>query len=1278
MAAIYDKALKRKDFSGAGVWQDKLKQANSELDGHVKKDVDDNTTPSKSADTGKIVQLMSGDADRIVFLISGAYIIYGAPLEIIIASAFLYQLLGLSAFAGISVLIIITPLNRYFSRRTITIAEELLAARDKRMGLLNELIGAVKFIKFFAWEEKWIKRVQGLRETELKWVLKDRINDVMFSFLWACAPVMVSIIGLLTYTLSGNVLTVSKAFTAVALFSMLRIPLNNLPHWIVRVLEAGVSVTRISDFLGEDEVSDHVSTLNKASTNPGISPEDELIGIDNGSFKWNEPKRAQLNADRTQPAELTNGEPLVEPPAERESSRFELQSISVTFPSRELSVITGPTGSGKTALLLALLGEMTPSTDSTVVHLPKNTTQVDDHGLMNSVSYCAQTTWLEHQSIKENILFRSPYDKARYQQVLECCALNPDLAVFEDGDDTEIGARGVSLSGGQKARVALARAVYARTKHVLLDDVFAAVDSHTARFIFDHLFQGPLMANRTIILVTHHVNLVLPRIHYLIRMGPGGTVDRQGTIQDLRAQGVLEAVVRDFTSDTYASETIVEPQGVVDTSEIEGLTGANAIPKPDTVKPDIKRTKLIQAEVRATGNVKWSIYKTYLEASSWWTWTTFIPILIAIQGCNVAERIWLGVWGDAYDEASSIIAAVTTTARQSPDLTENAYFPSYDVASKMPMPMITNPSSLPSANAHPMFYIGVFSAIVLGAVLLNTTSSLIQSFGSYRASRRLFSRVLATVVQAPMRWFDTTPTGRILNRFSRDIETIDSSLGSSINSTTHYLATFAAGVLTVAVFLPQFLAPALLIGYLYYTLSIGYIRTGRDLRRMESNTHSPIFSAFGELLNGIVTIRAFSAERVFFDEMHSKIDLTTKMWYSLWMLNRYLSLHFDMIGALSVFLTTLFALLSSASPELVGVTITSAMAFTDSVYWACRQTTQLEMDLNSVERVVEYLDIPQEPPNIVESHRPPAYWPSSASLNPLVQVEDLEIRYAPELDPVLKGVSFTLKARERIGLLGRTGSGKSTLAMALLRFVEPSKGRITIDGVDVTTIGLQDLRSRLTIIPQDAVLFSGTIRDNLDPFQEHDDGTLRDALLRVQLVSDNTHQSGDRSSQASSARDNTDDRGISQGFGTVMGSEEQTTLITLNTRVSASGANFSHGQRQLVALARALLRQSTVIIMDEATSSIDFNTDATIQKTIREQFGNSLLITIAHRIRTVVDYDRLIIMDKGTIVEFDTPSNLIAKEGGLFREMCMKSGAFGELAEAIASASVGSPTALHK
>jgi len=441
---------------------------------------------------------------------------------------------------------------------------------------------------------------------------------------------------------------------------------------------------------------------------------------------------------------------------------------------------------------------------------------------------------------------------------------------------------------------------------------------------------------------------------------------------------------------------------------------------------------------------------------------------------------------------------------------------------------------------------------------------------------------------------------------------------------------------------------------------------------MESNSRSPIFSGFAELLDGIVTVRAFSAERRFLDSLFAKIDLTTQMWYTFWMTNRWLLLHYDFLGAISVLVTTLLALSGRVVAGYAGLTITSAMAFTNSIYWTCRFWTQLELDLNSVERVVEYLGLPQEPPAVIESNRPPAYWPSSSNTESMLVVDNLVVKYSPELPAVLHGLSFTLGGKERVGLLGRTGSGKSTLAMSLLRFVDPTDGTILIDGIDITKIGLRDLRTRLTFIPQDATLFTGTIRDNLDPFGEYTDADCLDVLARVQMVSYSTSASR-RSSRAPSIHESqgetasVPDVSDAGGSSTIItghngeGSEDERVVVTLDTKVSAGGVNFSQGQRQLLAMARALLRNSSVIIMDEATSSIDFKTDAKIQATIRDEFQNSLLLTVAHRLRTVIDYDRLIVLDQGRIVEFDTPYNLIKKEDGLFRNMCLNSGTFQEL-----------------
>ncbi|RPD61590.1 multidrug resistance-associated ABC transporter [Lentinus tigrinus ALCF2SS1-7] len=1294
MTAIYDKALKRKDFSGIvdkDAAEKKAKPPGAKEDAKADE-------PKAGADIGKIVNLMAGDANRISMTTSAMYFVYGAPFEILIASIFLYQLLGWSAFAGFVVLILSWPLNNFAARRSIRIQKGVSTARDKRMGVLNELISAVKFIKFFAWEDRWIQRVLDAREVEMQWMIKSRVNSVCFSLIWTCAPILVSVTSFFVYIARGNELTIGTAFTAIALYQMVRAPLNVIPAWIVQILQSKVALDRITTYLDEDEVDEQVSTIKKGRMPPSTETETGL-GIVNGTFKWNEVEEKKDDKDKGKGKDNgkingTNGSEAATSAADETETavddasvmsagfssaadhRFELRDINVMFPEAQLTLITGPTASGKTALLMALLGELT-TLEGRIV-MSKNPSKVDEHGLSQTISYAAQSPWLRHQSIKDNILFGYPYDEERYKAVVECCALQPDLDMLEDGDATEIGARGVSLSGGQKARVALARAVYAPSKYVLLDDPLSAVDSHTARFLFEKLLRGPLLANRTVILVTHHVELVLPGAHYLVRM-LDGRIDTQGTIKDLRASGVLDDIAQVEEIEAHKEEQTVLAEKEEENPNAEIDADANGA-QPGTVKEKKKPRKLIEEEHRETGSVKWHIYNTYLKASSYWTWGILFSLVILTQLLGVGEKVWIKIWGEAYGEGSTVPLehfsySYRAYAESQHVLDEGlAHFHQTTAVHAPAIPFTTMKIKFPPAQEHPYFYVGIYAAISLSSGLVNILAIITQYTGALRASRILFDKLLKTVVRATMRWHDVTPQGRMLNRFSKDVETVDSSLASTLQQVNSSLALFAVSMLTVIYVFPLFVFPAAILGYFYRRNAIAYLNTGRDIRRMESNTRSPIFANFSELLEGIVTVRAFSAEERFLNDLYTKIDLTTDMWYTFWMTNRWLLLTFDTLGATGILATTLFALSGYVNAGLAGICITSAMSFTNSVYWACRFWTALELDLNSVERVVEYLDLPQEPPAIIESNRPPAYWPSSTSQNKdsMLVVEDLTVKYAPDLPAVLHGVSFTLKAKERVGLLGRTGSGKSTLAMSILRFVDPAGGKIIIDGIDICSIGLHDLRSRITFIPQDATLFSGTLRENLDPFNEHTDAECLDVLYRVQMLTESQATSQRTSREVSRAATpvQPETSGRESTIASVSTSPteiEGKTVITLDTQVSPGGTNFSQGQRQLIAMARALLRRSAIIVLDEATSSIDFATDAKIQATIREEFNNSMLLTVAHRLRTVIDYDRLIVLDKGELAECDTPLNLIQKEGGIFRSMCLKSGTYAEL-EAAAKA----------
>ncbi|KAH7334355.1 hypothetical protein B0J17DRAFT_770708 [Rhizoctonia solani] len=1251
VASVYEKALKRKDVTGAV-------QKNQEKDvkGKGKEAKPDAPQDSSSADVGKIVSLIAADSERVSRFVSMGPFIYDAPLSIIIACTMLYNLMGWTAFAGYLAMLIALPINAVIIRRTSSFQRSVSAMRDRRMRAMNEAIQSIKFIKFSAWESRWINRVLDARSDELKWLRKLKVSFFFLGMMWDVVPIMISAISFSCFTLvAKKQLTVDIAFPCITVFGMLSQSLTALPmiaNWFVMCT---VALKRIEKYLAEEEVPEYVSSLLRDPRPPHDPPtpasKDKSgiftkIGSVFGVLSGFIGRVFVLLRLRKKPEET----PKDEQPEEEPEKPFELKDISVMFPEGVISLVSGPTGSGKSSLLAALLGEMDRVEGE--VHLPKEPTRLNEKtGLPTTISYCAQQPWLEHKSIKDNILFGSPYDKERYETTLNCCALLPDLAVLEDGDETEIGEKGVSLSGGQKARVALARAVYARTQVVLMDDVLSAVDAHTAELIVKRCFLGPLMKHRTVVLVTHHVDLVLPAVAWVIKLSEG-QIEAQGTVAQLRESGELSAI-RTGQKEIELTEEVVTIEG------IEDQTG----PKD----PNKTARKLVEDEKKSTGTVKFAVYHTYLSAASYWLFGLLVLYMLMDELSKLIQKFWIKYWSESY-------------------ATQDA--PAHITSGWIDW-------NLPPASHNVVPYLLIYIGIEAWISFINIIGQIPNIASTLRASRQLYERMLRSVMRSPSRFFDKTPSGRILNRFSKDIDTIDGGLQDFMIRVISQAIALSVAVSTIIYAVPFFIVPAFVIAYIHLWFARGYINASRDLRRIEANTRSPIVSSFSELVVGIVTVRAFGSEKSFLNNLYKRLDRTQAATHYYWMCNRWLLFRFDSLGALSVLIATAGTLIGGASAGLAGIVIVQAQAYVRGLYWGLRFWTELEQSLNSVERVQEYLDLPSEPPAIIESNRPPAAWPS-ATKGTLV-IEDLELKYSPELEPVLKGVSFETKPAERIGIVGRTGSGKSTLALALFRFVDPAGGKIILDGIDITTIGLEDLRSRLTLIPQDAVLFTGTIRENLDPFNEYTDAECIEALQRVHLRTTDSPGRSLATSRAASIKDGVTTpmiagivqpedatHDIDQKAVTVPEPEEPSsdsetlapvasvvpstpgggsgrTIFTLDTKVSEGGNNFSQGQRQLLSMARALLRKSSVIIMDESTASVDFETDAKIQTTIREEFNQSILLTIAHRLRTIIDNDRILVLNAGRVVEFDTPANLLKKPDGVFHEMCKKSGDYDEL-----------------
>ncbi|CAG8540389.1 15319_t:CDS:10 [Funneliformis mosseae] len=1198
----------------------------------------------QNATIGKITNLMAVDSNRISVFATWWNTVIDCPIELFVGLYFLYILLGSSCLYGLLIMIFTLPINHQTAKYYNKTQDKLMKVRDRRVDLMNEVLQGIRMIKFYAWERNWENRVLESRNAELKQLRNTFIHLTVFDFVWIVSPVLVTISSFYIYTkIQGHELTASVAFTSLSIFHELRFAFNVLPEVFTDGSQAYTSIKRIEKFLNEEEIKNKLEVDLEDGEN--VLGQESKVGFENATITWNQPKDS---------VDDTESEPL-----------FRMEKLNLEFPIGELSLICGPTGSGKTLILMSLLGET--HVISGEVYCPKSPTSPINSDLnpsnwilSNSVALVAQQAWLQNASIRSNIIFSLPYVEDRYAEVIRVCSLEKDLEILEDGDMTEIGEKGITLSGGQKQRVALARAVYSRAKNILMDDVLSAVDAHTAKHLMIECFSGTLMKGRTIILVTHHVRLCLKEASYLVTID-NGKVTVAGAVSELRSSGKLAAILEEadsrseFVKDSaeLAAENVVkddadklhvsESSANLSVGNVENEVNLGDVQKnkkkfSSTTKPKV----LVEEEARPTGAVRFRIYKTYVRANGHIIFWSLVAILYIItRTTQIMESWWLKVWSQANLEESGnsyisintshIIDNVTSISSLIPAMVSTYSFDRQgrSLSSRI-LPLNFNDDNDAQNDTHSIdYYLNIYILISLSSSIFGVARFTLLYYGSLRASRKLYKILLNQVLRAPLRFFDTTPVGRILNRFSKDFETIDSKL-------------------------IEFLIAAIIFCIIYLLVGSLYIKASRECKRLDSVTRSPLYSHFTETLIGISTIRAYGATKIFMQDMFDKIDSNHRAFFNMWLVNRWLSVRFSLTGTLVAFFAGIFLLyhIDSLDPGLVGISLSFALNFTEQIIWSIRRYSSMEMSLNAVERVCEFSELPQEAPAII-SPRPPAAWP----YNGKIKVENLEVKYAPDLEPVLHHISFNIKGSEKVGIVGRTGSGKSTIALSLFRFIEPSSGKILIDDIDINSIGVEDLRSRITIIPQDPILFTGTIRSNLDAFSQYDDLEIMSSLKRVHLIPSDSEQVAALDAVNTSSLGTINRRG-SRGSYT---HENINVFKNLDTPVSEGGRNFSQGQRQLLCLARALLRRNKVILMDEATASIDFDMDEKIQNMIRTEFTDCTIICIAHRLRTVIDYDRILVLDQGNIMEFDSPHNLVINHESLFYKMCQNSGEFDQL-----------------
>ncbi|KAF2879992.1 hypothetical protein ILUMI_26180, partial [Ignelater luminosus] len=845
-----------------------------------------------------------------------------------------------------------------------------------------------------------------------------------------------------------------------------------------------------------------------------------------------------------------------------------LKNITTEFEKGSLTAVVGSVGSGKSSLIAAILGEM----DKTF-------------GIVNtvgSVAYVAQQAWIQNATIKDNITFGRDFEKSKYKKIVEACALKPDFDMLSAGDQTEIGEKGINVSGGQKQRISLARAVYTDADIYLLDDPLSAVDSHVGKHIFEKVI-GPqgILKHTTRIFVTHSVTY-LPMVDKIIVL-KDGEISEAGTYQQLMdKKGAFSEFLQQYLNEANEKEDEESNNQLArknsDVSETGTDKANGSLPRKKSIAGDENKEnepeeKLIEAEKTETGSVKWKVYKYYFETIGIAVGLAVILLYIVAQAFNIGSNIWLSTWTTDKN--------VTSEKRD--------------------------------------LYLGVYGALGLAQVLFSFFGVLALFYGGLNGALLLHNLLLKNILKAPLNtFFDVTPIGRILNRFSQDIDTIDGSLPLLLRGFSNCFFGLLNTLFVISYTTPLFIAVILPIGVLYYLVQRYYVPTSRQLRRIEAVSRGPIYSHFSETIAGASAIRAFGVTHRFIKESESKVDSNQMCNYPSIIATRWLAVRLEMIGNLVILFASLFAVLGKdQDPGLVGLSIAYALQVTISLNLLVQFSSDIETNIVSVERIKEYGEISHEAPWELPNKAPPLTWPD----NGVVVFKDYGLRYRPGLDLVLKNINVSIKSGEKVGIVGRTGAGKSTLTLSLFRIIEAAQGEILIDGVNIAGIGLHALRSRLTIIPQDSVLFSGSLRMNLDPFEKYSDEEIWRALEQANL------------------KDFV--KGLTAG---------------LNHEITEGGENLSVGQRQLVCLSRALLRKTKVLILDEATAAVDLETDDLVQKTIRTEFKNCTILTIAHRLNTIIDSDKIIVLDKGCIAEFDSPGNLLLNKKSVFYSMARDAG----------------------
>ncbi|KAF6715600.1 Multidrug resistance-associated protein 4 [Oryzias melastigma] len=1095
--------------------------------------------------TGQIVNLLSNDVNRFDEITLNLHYLWVGPLQAVVILVFLWYEIGISCLAGVATIALMMPIQTWFGKLFGIFRSKTAVLTDSRIRIMNEVVSGIRIIKMYAWEKPLSALVTEVRRKEIRQILKSSyLRGLNMASFFASSKITV-FVTFTVYALLGNSITASRVFVTVSLYGTIKLTVTLFfPLAIEKLSETVVSISRIENFLILEEVERR-----------------------NMRLQLEEKKESSVELEKL----TCFWDKSLDSPC--------LQNISFQAKPQQLLAVIGPVGAGKSSLLSAILGE-----------LPRDTGTLQVRG---QLTYAAQQPWIFPGTIRSNVLFGRELNPRRYEKVLRACALKRDLELLPDGDLTLIGDRGATLSGGQKARINLARAVYQDADVYLLDDPLSAVDAEVAKHLFEQCICG-LLKNKCRILVTHQLQFLRTADQILVLRE--GHIMAQGTFKELQSSGLDVVAVLGQDEDPEHSRS-AEPEKASLHSQRTNFSHNSHCSHSSLLLSDnftdqlpVEPLRTVAEETRAEGNVGGHIYLKYFTAGCNPLGLVGIVLLsILAEVAYILQDWWLVYWSK--EEFSN--------------------------STDTPVSLEDGINVTRSDGFYRSFYLGMYSGLTAAAVVFGFIRSLVIFHSLVKSAQTLHNSMFAAVLRTHVRFFDVNPIGRVLNRFSKDIGQMDSMLPITFVDFYQLFLQNAGVVAVAASVIPLILVPVIPLLFFFLYLRRYYLHTSRDIKRLESTTRSPVFSHLSSSLQGLWTIRAFRAEERLRKVFDAHQDQHSEAWFLFLMISRWFALRLDSICSIFITLTTFGCIIFRDGLEAgqVGLVLTYAITLVGNFQWTVRQSAEVENMMTSVERVVEYTELESEAAWETQ-RRPPPDWPSQGT----VSFNRVNFSHSPDGPLVLRDISATFQPSEKVGVVGRTGAGKSSLISALFRLAEP-QGEIYIDGVLTSEIGLHDLRQKMSIIPQDPVLFTDTVRKNLDPFSQHSDEALWQALQEVQLKA-----------------------------------AVEELPQKLETVLAESGSNFSVGQRQLVCLARAVLRKNRILIIDEATANVDPRTDELIQKTIREKFRACTVITIAHRLNTIIDSDRILVLDSGSIQELDRPFTLLQNEEGALYKLVQQTG----------------------